>query len=76
MNDVPTLILLGMVIVALAGAWMWTITNVITTPDLSHNQKVVWFLVLLILQTFGLLLYLAISPNQKDRDKRRALSRM
>ena len=50
------------------GAYLWVIYDLITTDRLTRTQKIVWVFVLLFLQAIGLALYLAISPNQKDRN--------
>ena len=76
MNDPLGLIFFSILAVALIGAWIWAIANLITTPGLSSTQKVIGFLVLFLLQTFGLLLYLALSPGQKDRNKRQTITRV
>lgn len=50
------------------GAYLWVIYDLITTARLTRSQKIVWVFVVLFLQAIGLALYLAISPNQKDRN--------
>lgn len=50
------------------GAYLWVIYDLITTDLLTRSQKIVWVFVLLFLHAIGLALYLAISPNQKDRN--------
>lgn len=56
---------LGFIILA---AYLWVIYDLITTHLLTSSQKIIWVFMLLFLQVIGLALYLALSPNQKDKN--------
>jgi hypothetical protein len=50
-------------------AWVYSIRDAFTSPDLTQNQKIFWLLIIAFVQPIGMLLYWMISPGQKRRNQ-------
>jgi hypothetical protein len=63
MNFLPLLIFGGLA-VALLALWVWALISAITNEALDSNMRLVWVLVIILVNGLGALLYLLIAPNR------------
>lgn len=57
-----------LLVIGLVAFWIWMLVDCLTNEPAQGNDKVVWALVILLLQTLGALLYFLIRRPQRIRE--------
>lgn len=67
---IPLILIVVIPLLALAslGFWLWMLIDCIKNEPSTGNDKIIWVVVILVLQFLGALLYLIIRRPQRIRD--------
>lgn len=68
--DMPIVLIAIIMLLAVASVvfWLWMLIDCIKNEPSSGNDKIIWVIVIVVLQFFGALLYYFIRRGQRIRD--------